>query len=93
MSGIENSTICVDKAGKVGIVSSIFAGVVDFYYFDAEGNTGECSKVPLENLAKAHQGQIPAARLAQLAPEQWVDLGYAAAPVAMPYSKRFEQVQ
>jgi len=73
---LDHSDICVDHAGRVGLIGSFNGGKVQFYYFDADGNTGEATDVDLEDLTRAPLDAIPPNRRAVLADVQWNELGH-----------------
>lgn len=71
---IENSLICVNRNGAVGIVAAITAGGAIFYPFDKNGGTEEGSLVAIGDLKQADASQIPASRM--LPDAQLIELGY-----------------
>ena len=76
MKPLDNSNICINKSGKVGIIASILASVAQFHIFDADGNTGEATATPVADLTLAPLESIPAARRAVLTDGQWYELGH-----------------
>mgnify|MGYP001267668167 CR=1 FL=1 len=71
----ENSLICVDAAGHVGIVASIDGGgVAQFHRFDEHGNTAGPTPTPVADLVQADQAEIPEERRLPVA--QAMELGY-----------------
>lgn len=73
---LDHSDICVDRDGNVGIISSFNGGKVQFYVFDADGNTDQPTDVDLEDLTRAPLDAIPPNRRAVLADIQWAELGH-----------------
>lgn len=87
MKQLENSTICVDQSGTVGILSD---GAV-FYPFDADGNTSTGPVVDLATLKQATREQIPASRML---PDAVLDeLGYAAAPEVKTFARSLDKAE
>lgn len=84
---LQSSLICVDTAGRVGIIADMAPGTAKFAVFDADGNTAAPVDVPYEDLTQATQDQIPVSR--RLPEAQAIELGYIhqAAPA------RFERVE
>lgn len=78
----ESALICLDAAGRVGIVGDIQPGNIKFYPFDADGNTGAAENVEAESLTQAEQSQIPASR--RLPDAQAMELGYLDDPAFDP---------
>lgn len=77
---LQSSLICVDKAGRVGIIADMAPGGAKFAYFDKDGNTEAPVTVPYEDLTQATQAQIPASR--RLPDAQAIELGYITAAPA-----------
>ncbi len=73
---LDTSDICVDRRGNVGIIGGFGGGKVQFYAFDADGNTGAATECDLEDLTRAPLDEIPPNRRATLADVQWAELGH-----------------
>ena len=81
MKTLENSTICVDPAGTVGILSDSAV----FFPFDADGNTDKGHVVDIATLKQVTRDQIPASRML---PDAVLDeLGYLPAPAAKSFAR------
>lgn len=81
---LDNSNICIDKRGRVGIIGSILSNTAQFHVFDNDGNTGEATPTPVTDLSLAPLESIPAARRAVLTDGQWYELGHANSVPPMP---------
>ena len=73
---LDNSDICVDALGNVGIIGGFSGGGVEFFAFDPGGNTSISQIVAAETLTRARLDQIPPNRRAVLADIQWAELGH-----------------
>ena len=73
---LDNSDICVDSRGNVGIIGGFANGGAEFFVFDSDGNTGASQIVAVETLTRAPLDQIPPNRRAVLADIQWAELGH-----------------